>query len=352
MRPTSQLRFWILLLAAFLGTFWLLRPVLLPFAAGVVIAYFLDPVVEIMARRRWPRWLSTFTVLAAFVVTIVLVLSLIAPVLRDQAAALMNAIPGYVTKFHSHVMPLIESWVSRFSPDIVAQLHESAAEYAGDFARMLGNGLKSIISGGIAFIDVVALAILTPIVAYYILRDWPLLTKVIDNNIPRRYYKIIRQEMAAIDSALSGFIRGQALMCIALGAYYTIGLTLTGVQYGLSIGVLSGVLSFIPYVGTAFAWVCSLALAAVQFDSMQPIVIVLIMLYVGHLLEAYVLAPRLIGHRVGLHPVWIFFSLLSGAKLLGFLGLLIAVPTAAVIGVLIRFGARQYRSSHLYKDAL
>ena len=351
-KAQSQLKFWLFALLGLVLAAWALKPVLLPFVAGLVIAYFLDPAVEALSRRKCPRWLSASIVLAAFIALILLVLSLIVPMLRDQGGALIEAAPSYIEKIRATYIPWFEKWISHFSPSLKAQINESAGKYAGDAAGFLASGLQKIISGGMAVIDILTLAIITPIVAFYMLRDWPSLIKTIDSIIPRRHYEIIRKELTTIDETLSGFLRGQSLVCVALGIFYAVGLTLAGLEYGLSIGVLAGALSCVPYLGTGFAWLGSLLLAAVQFDSSGSFLIIIAILIIGNVLESYVLAPRFIGHRVGLHPVWLLFALLAGAQLMGFLGLLIAVPVAAVLGVLVRFGIRQYRSSPVYKDIL
>jgi predicted PurR-regulated permease PerM len=156
-----------------------------------------------------------------------------------------------------------------------------------------------------------------------------------------------------IDATLSGFIRGQAIVCLVLGSYYSISLTIVGLKYGAVIGIIAGVLTFIPYVGTSFGWISSLILAFAQFDNNLPHILMVVGVFIfGHFLETYVLTPRFVGNRVGLHPVWILFALITGAKLLGFTGVLIAVPVAAVIGVLTRFAIRQYKASAVYKDTL
>jgi predicted PurR-regulated permease PerM len=156
--------------------------------------------------------------------------------------------------------------------------------------------------------------------------------------------------MSAIDETLSGFVRGQASVCVVLGFIYCVGLVIAGLKYGATIGIIAGVLTIIPYVGTVFGIATSFLLATVQFDGdWLRIGMVMAVFVVGHLLEAYVLTPRFVGNRVGLHPIWILFALISGVKLMGFLGVLIAVPTAAVIGVLIRFGVREYKNSSLYR---
>jgi len=346
----SQARFWLLVFVLFAAAVWLLKPILLPFVAGMAIAYFLNPVVDMLTRRKFPRWLATLTVLAGFILVIAAILLLIVPILHDQIGALVNAIPGYIDKFHANIMPRVEDWLARFTPEDVQKIRDAAGQYAGNAAGFAGKALQDIVTGGIAVIDVIALLVITPVVAFYLMKDWPKLTSTVDSVIPRRYYDTISDELAAIDSTLSGFIRGQALVCLALGTIYSIGLTAVGLQYGAVIGVMAGVLTFVPYVGTAFGWITSVILACVQFDSIGRIGMVVAVFLVGHWLEAYVLTPKLVGHRVGLHPVWIFFAIISGAHLMGFAGILIAVPVAAVVGVLVRFGVRQYKESALYKE--
>ncbi len=352
-RSESRSRFWIFLLLAGLVSLWFLRPVLLPFAASIAISYFLNPVVDRLTRRNVPRWIGSAVVLILFVLCVLAVGGLILPMVNHQIGALINSIPAYVQKARSHYIPLIETWLARFSPEDVEKLRGAAEQSAGEVASFVGNVLKNIVSGGIAVIDVVALLIITPVVSFYTLRDWPKLTKTVDSLFPRRHHQVIREQLHLVDDTLSGFVRGQALVCLCLGTVYSVGLSLVGLQYGLAIGVASGVLSFIPYVGNIFGWGISLLLAFVQFENdWMHIGLVAAVFYIGHVLEAYVLTPKLVGHRVGLHPVWVLFALISGAKLLGFAGVLVAVPTAAVFGVLIRFLVGRYKESALYKDPL
>ncbi len=347
----SNSSFWWLALLLVVLAIWLLHPMLLPFVTGTAIAYFLNPVVDTMTKHKIPRWVGGLCVLLGFAVVVTLILLLILPLLQSQIGALINAIPGYIEKFRSHGIPWIEDWLARFEPEDVEKFRDAAGQSVGDAAGWAGKFLQHVVSSGVAIIDVAALMIVTPVVAFYLLRDWPKLTAVIDSSLPRKHHKIIREQLAEIDTTLSGFVRGQALVCLALGTLYTIGLSSVGLHYGAAIGVTAGVLSFIPYVGTAFGWVTSLLLACAQFDDWTHICLVIGVFVIGHALEAYVLTPRLVGHRVGLHPVWILFALIAGAKLMGFTGVLIAVPTAAILGVLIRFGMRQYKSSSLYKGS-
>jgi predicted PurR-regulated permease PerM len=351
-RAGSQTRFWLTVLALLVLALWLLKPVLLPFAAGAAIAYFLNPVVDALHRRKLPRWLAALLVLASFALAIALLALLILPLLESQIGALVNAVPGYVAAAREHLIPWIEGWLAQFSPEDVQKVREAAGQAVGNAANFAGKALQGLVSGSFALIDVLALLIITPVVAFYLMRDWPLLTAAVDSVIPRRAYATVTEQLHEIGLSLSGFVRGQALVCLALGFVYGVGLTLAGLQYGAAIGVTAGLLSFIPYVGTTFAWISSIVLALAQFNSLAPVGFVAAVLVLGHVLEAYVLTPRLVGHRVGLHPVWILFALIAGLRLMGFAGVLIAVPVAAVIGVLTRFAVRQYKDSTFYKDPL
>jgi len=351
--PTSTnfaLRFWLLTLAAFIGILWLFKPVLAPFLAGIAIAYFLEPVVTYLEKRKVPRWAGALIVLSGFIFIVVAIVLLLWPLLNSQVGALVNSLPEYITKIRFHYLPWAQDWLARFSPDDVEKIRDAATQSSGDAMGWISDTIKNIVSGGFAFIDALALSILMPVTAFHVLRDWGKLTKTVDRLIPRRHYAVIREQMAAIDETLSGFMRGQAIVCLILGFIYSTGLALNGLKYGFTVGIIAGVLTIIPYVGTVFGWATSLILACVQFDGdLLRISMVVAVFVVGHFFEAYVLTPRLVGHRVGLHPIWILFALIAGVKLMGFIGVLIAVPTAAVIGVLVRFAVRQYQDSTLYK---
>lgn len=337
-------RFWMLAFAAFAGLVWVLKPILLPFAAGLVLAYFLNPVVDGLTRRKMPRWLGTLLVLFGFLLIVALLFVLTAPLVQKQILALIEALPGHIDTIRAWAEKLIK----RLSPQQVENLRDTAGQLAGNAAQWGGTLLKGVISEGAAIFNIFALAIITPVVAFYLLRDWPNIVTTVDKYLPRKYYDQIQEILKDINRALSGFLRGQALVCLALGIIYSIGLSLTGLKYGATIGIIAGFLSFVPYVGSTFVLVTSTILAFIQFDSMWDIGPVLLVFIVGQTLEGYVLTPKLVGDRVGLHPVWILFAILAGGSLLGFVGVLIAVPVAAIVGVLVRFFLRHYRSSRYY----
>ncbi len=348
--PKFIMRFWLIALAVCIALIWLFRPVLLPFIFGLAIAYFLEPAVTSLEKRKVPRFMGAFIVLVGFFFGIASIFLLLWPMLSSQFQALIDALPDYITKIREDFLPWAQRWLSRFSPEDVEKIRDAAGRSTGAAVGLVSSTVRNIVSSGFALIDAVALSILTPLTAYYVLRDWGKMTRSIDQLIPRKYYATVREQLADINQTLSGFIRGQALVCVALGFIYSIGLNLNGLEYGFTIGIIAGVFSIIPYVGSTFGLVTSLLLAFVQFDgNWLRIGLVALVFGVGQFLEGYILTPRFVGNRVGLHPVWILFALIAGIKLMGFLGALIAVPTAAVVGVLLRFAVRQYKTSAVYK---
>lgn len=347
--PTFQARFWLILLAAAMVIVWALRPMLLPFVAGGALAYFLDPVVDrLVASTRMQRWIGTVITLLGFILAVVLLLLLIVPLVQSQVGALIDALPGYIDLMRGKVMPYVYEWLHRLSPTDVARLREAAGQYAGNAVGIAGGLLRNIVTKGFAVFDVLTLVVITPVVAFYLLRDWPKVTHTVDMLVPRKQHGLFRRAITEIDRTLSGFLRGQALVCLSLALIYGVGLTLVGLKYGATIGIIAGVLSFIPYVGSSFGLIASMILAFIQFDDATSIIMVFAVFAFGQIMEGYFLTPKLVGDRVGLHPVWILFALFAGGSLLGFLGVLIAVPVAAILGVLIRLGISYYKASPLY----
>ena len=209
--------------------------------------------------------------------------------------------------------------------------------------------IAGVVTSSVALANLLSLLFITPVVAFYLLRDWDRLKNQTNSLLPQRHAETIRQQLALVDRTLAGFVRGQATVCLVLAAYYGIGLTVIGVDFGLVVGIGIGLISFIPYLGSITGFVVSVGIALAQFDSWLPVGLVVGLFAFGQFLEGYVLTPRLVGDRVGLHPVWVIFALLAGGSLFGFVGLLLAVPAAAVIGVLTRFAVLRYRKSRYYQ---
>lgn len=353
-RPLSngsrQAWFWLALSALLLFLMWEVSAVLLPFVVGMAIAYFLDPVVDWFERRGLSRGLGTLVTILVFFCIIVLVLLLFVPLLQGQVSDFISKLPNIVSALRDRLdILLVRLQVQAGVPlDEVRSLKEAAggqADKAFDFAAKLAG---NVLTGGLAVVNVLSLVVITPVVAFYLLRDWDRLVARIDSWLPRAHAAIIRAQAREIDRTLSGFARGQALCCLFLGVFYAVALSLAGLDFGLIIGMLTGILSFVPYVGTFVGAVSSLSLALIQFDGFTGVLIVGGIFLVGQVLEGYVFQPWLVGDRVGLHPVWMIFALLAGGAVFGFVGILIAIPVTAVIGVLTRFALGRYLASSLY----
>lgn len=348
MSRSRQIRFWLIGFAVFVVGLWLLREVLLPFVAGMAVAYFLDPLADRLEKWGLSRLMATVVITAGFVLVLVAALLLLVPLLQAQITAFVVRLPGYIEMLREGAEPVLERILERLPPDQVAHIRETAGSYAGDALAFVGKLLQGVLTGGFALLNLLSLLFITPVVAFYQLRDWDRMVGKVDGWLPRDHAETIRERFREIDSILAGFVRGQASVCLALGAFYAIGLTLVGLDLGLLVGLGAGILSFIPYLGTITGFVVGIGLALAQFDGYLPVALVAGVFVAGQMVEGNFLTPKLVGDRIGLHPVWVIFALLAGGALFGFVGLLLGVPVAAVIGVLVRFFLGQYLRSPLY----
>lgn len=329
----------------------LLSGMLLPFVAGFLIAYFIDPIADRLENAGAPRWLATALILAAFFVVFGTVLVVLAPLIQAQVTALAGKLPALIESLRAQLQPLLESLSERLSDSQKSELKSAAGGHAADMVKWAGTLLAKIIQGGVAVVDMLSLLIVTPVVAFYLLRDFNKLTAHLDGLLPRRNAETIREQMRAIDRTLAAFVRGQATVCLVLGAWYALALTFAGLEFGLLVGIAAGAISFIPYVGAGIGLSVGTALALSQFSEWQPVAMVVAVFVIGQTAESYLLSPKLVGESVGLHPVWLIFALMAGGSLFGFTGVLLGVPVAAVIGVLIRFALRRYREGPLYSGS-
>jgi len=347
---TREARFmaWIAVLVVVGVIIYLLRGILAPFLAGLAVAYLLDPLVDRLEAKRLSRTVATLLVLALFLGLLVGALVLLAPLIYTQLAALVGRIPDYVDAVRTAVAPVLEQLQAKLMDDQVQRLRSAAGEYAGDVVAWLGRVLGGLWSGGLALFNLISLAVIMPLVAFYMLRDWDRIVAWIDGLVPRDAVATVREQAAEIDLRLAGFVRGQATVCLLLGTLYGIGLTVVGLEFGLVVGLGAGLVSFVPYLGTAVGLIAGLGLAFAQFSDWLPILLVALVFGVGQVLEGFVLTPNLVGDRVGLHPAWVLFALMAGGALFGFTGVLLALPAAAVIGVLVRFVVQRYRDGPLY----
>lgn len=348
MTSAQRYRFWLIGLAVTLALLYLLRGMLLPFVAGMAVAYFLDPLADRLEKSGLSRLAATGVITAAFFLLVVLALIVLVPIIEDQVLAFAHKVPGYIDSLNERLQPLLNEAKKRLSPRDIEKLRSSAGEYAGTAASWALGAAKGVLTGSLAVVNVLSLVFITPVVTFYLLRDWDKMVAKVDSWLPRDHADVIRGQMKEINRTLSGFIRGQATVCLALGTIYGLGLSLVGLDLGLVIGMGSGMLSFIPYLGSITGFVTGMSLAVAQGPDWHLPAMVAGVFLVGQLAEGNFLTPKLVGDKVGLHPVWIMFALLAGGTLFGFVGILLAVPVSAVIGVLVRFALKQYLQSPIY----
>jgi len=346
-----QVIFWVAALAALIAFIWLLGDVLLPFVAGMALAYLLDPIARRGERMGIKRPISALIVLTLVVVVLVVGAMLAAPILSDQLSAFVDNLPGYLARLHSLVTDPGRPWLAKLFggslPD--GDAGKSLGGLASQASGWIAGFATSLWSGGRAVFSVLSLLIITPVVAFYLLCDWDRVVATVDGWIPRHHRDTIHRLAREMDNAIAGFVRGQAVICLILGLFYAVGLTLSGLNFGFLIGLMTGLFSFVPFVGALSGFLVAAIVAIAQFwPNYMSIAMVVGVFLIGQGLEAYILSPKLVGAKVGLHPVWLMFSLLAFGYLFGFLGLLVAIPLAAAIGVLARFAIRKYMDSSLY----
>lgn len=345
-----QIRFWLIsavILAIFLYVF---SGILLPFVAGMVLAYFLDPVADRLQRLGLSRLMATIVILFAFIVVLVLAFVILIPVLASQMADFASKLPEYLTRLQTLITSFDPRWLEeKFGVDANG-LREGLNSLLTSGFGLLTTVFTSIWSSGVALVSVVSLFVVTPVVAFYMLLDWDRMVAIVDSWVPRDYVQTVRAIANDINTATAGFVRGQGTLCLVLGAMYATGLTLTGLNFAILIGLFAGLISFIPYVGSLTGLVLAVGVAFVQFwPDWTMVAAVAGVFFVGQFIEGNILQPRLVGKSVGLHPVWLMFSLFAFGALFGFVGLLIAVPASAAVAVLVRFAIARYLESPLYK---
>jgi len=352
MHMTRPIVFWIAMLAAVVAVIILLREVLLPFVAGMALAYLLDPLVNRIERLGVNRLLATLVIILLIVATISVLVILTLPVIIRELSYFIESLPSYVRQLHTLATDESRPWLSKLVGEGLGEAERSIGGLTTLASGWFAAFLRSVWSGGRALISILSLGIVTPIVACYLLYTWDRMIAAIDHWIPPARRETVRALAREVDDAIGGFVRGQSILCLVLAFYYSAALWLMGLKHGALIGFAAGFLSFIPYLGSLSGLVISTCVATAQFwPDWTRILLVPVIFIIGQSLSDYGLAPYLVGRRVHLNPVWMMFALFAFGYLFGFVGLLIAVPVAAAIGVLMRFALRQYYTSPFYVPA-
>lgn len=355
-----QILIWVGLLCGLVYFLYLLSGVLLPFVAGMTIGYLLDPLADRLERWGLSRLGATTLILALFVLLLLALLILFVPVLVHQFSSFLLNLPGIAARLQDVAVQEGSKFVQRYGGDALksfgiengltqAEVQSSVNSIVGQASSYLLAVLNQVWSGSRALLGLLSLMIVTPVVAFYILLDWKRMVAAVDGWTPLTQRENIRSIARDIDAAMAGFVRGQSLVSLFLGLWYSVGLTIVGLNFGLLIGISGGFMSFIPYIGSLAVLVLATVVALVQsWPDWTLIAETVAVVVAGQFLEGNILAPNLVGASIGLHPVWLMFALVAFSTMFGLTGLLLAVPLSAAAGVICRFALRKYLASPLY----
>jgi predicted PurR-regulated permease PerM len=338
--------FWLVTTLVLIALLWLLHDILLPFVAAAALSYVLVPLADRLERLGINRTVAALMIVGLIVVVLVALVVLLVPVLLQQGAALIAHIPGYFKRVQELIVdpnfPWLHWLISDDSKDTMSGFVSKAAAYLLDVGY-------SLWTGGRALISFASVLIVMPVVTFYLICDWQPMLEIIDSWVPVRQRETVRQLARDINDVISAFLRGQLGVCVVLGVYYAIALMLVGLDFALLIGLLAGLITFVPYIGSMTGLMVAASVAVAQFwPDWKRVAIVIAIFLVGQFLEGNVVSPKFVGEKVGLHPVWLIFAMFAFGYLLGFVGLLVAVPLAAAIAVLFRFALKQYLVSPFY----
>jgi predicted PurR-regulated permease PerM len=353
MSREAQLWVWLTLGALLLGLFYLLAPVLTPFVVSAALAYLADPIVKRIDAWQ-PKRSRTWAVLTAFAVLFIVflfALLFIVPVIVAQINKLIHDLPNYVEWLQVTLIPWLRATLG-LDPNFfnLIELKAYVIDYLDEIRRLISGILGSLGKSSAALMGWLANLILIPVVTFYLVRDWHILMANIQDLLPRRIEPIVVKLMQEADEVLGAFLLGQFIVMLALGSIYSVGLLIIGLDLALLIGMLAGLVSFVPYLGFIIGILVAGIAAIFQFQEVFYLVPVVIVFAIAQLIEGMVLTPLLVGDRIGLHPVAVIFAVMAGGHLFGFIGVLLALPVAAVIMVLLRHTHDEYLKSALYGD--
>ena len=345
----TRVLFWLFIASLVLGFLWIFSAVLMPFVLGFAVAYLLNPIIFKLEKWKIARKPASLMILCSFFLSLALILAVITPILAREMVEFADALPSYIDKIWLLAQPFVERIQVQLGIETSDDVINSVKPYIGQAAETSAGFFRHNISGGAAIFDFTFTLFLTPLVAYFVLNEWPKISAWFYGLMPRDYEKVLCGLLADIDKKMSGFVRGQLSVCAVLGIVYAIALVIAGLKYGFFIGLMAGALSIIPLVGSVVGLLASIMVAWFQTGDPMFVAIVAGIFFTGQIIEGNYLTPKLVGDSVGLHPLWVLFALMAGGAVLGILGMLIAVPVTAVVGVFIGFSIGQYKKSSFYK---
>jgi len=341
--------FWTIIIALSGSFIYSIHNILLPFILAFLLSYLLSPLVNLLERKKVPRSIATILVLLSFISIFILIIAYLSPMVKDQVTAFIAYIPQYSKFITIKVLPVLHEKINLLNPYIADKARSALEDSTSSFLSYMGYLITSIFKSGFALVNILSFIFISPIIAFYTIRDWNKLREKFYNLFPKRHKDTIILQFRKINIVLANFLRGQTMVCLFLAIFYSIGLTMTGLNFGLFIGLATGILCFIPYIGVMTGAVVALTLAFIQFSSIKSVIYVALVFIIGQFIEGNFITPKVVGEKVGLHPIVIFLALFSGGTLLGFIGVLFAIPIAAIIGVIVQFLIQIYKDSSYYK---
>jgi len=349
MPHASQTRFWLIFGAATIGGLYLLAPVLTPFLFSALLAYLGDPLIDRLEARKISRSWAVTLVFGGIILGLLLLMLLLIPLSAHQFRGLMQRFPTYLDWLQTSVLPWMHNTLGA-DPELfnLASLRSHLLTYAQDIGDLAGGLFNSLQKSSTVVFSWIADLVLVPVVTFYLLRDWDLLVARVRDLLPRRIEPTISKLARESDEVIGAFLRGQFIVMAALGVLYSIGLAIIGLDSSLLIGLIAGLVSFVPYLGLIIGVLIASVVAILQFHSLVSVIPVLFVFGIGQLISDLALTPALVGDRIGLHPVAVLFAVLAGGHLFGFFGILLALPVAAVIAVLLRHAQDEYLQSQFY----
>ena len=343
--------FWLAVASLLLLFLYAIKAILLPFVIGILVAYFLDPAADKLEKWKLSRTAATATITLSFFAIIALAIAILLPLLLQQVTGLLSVLPTYIQELQILIDKELQHLMGSLDAKQIESAKEAVHNASSEAFASTGVVLAGVWKSGFALINLASLLVITPVVSFYLLRDWDKITACTDRLLPRAHADTIREQIAKIDETMAGFLRGTVNVMIVLGLFYSVALSIVDLDFAILIGIMGGIIIIIPYLGTILTGLTAIGVAYLQHEGAELVMMVTGIFIAGQMLEGYVLTPKLVGERVGLHPLWLIFGMLAGAALFGVVGVFLAVPVTAVIGVLVRFAISQYQQSGYYDPA-
>lgn len=350
MNIRRQVLFWLCAALTVLLFVWTFKVILLPFVVGIAIAYLLNPALVKLTHDKISRTILAIAILSSFFLLVIILALLLVPPFYTELTQLAEQAPVYIETVWGQMQPYVEIVEETVNEeDLDESIQAALKDNIGEAISVSSNLLGGLLNGGKALVSLATFIVVTPLVAFFMMVEWQQMVSWVDELLPRHSYSQVKELLAQVDQKIAGFIRGQLLVAASLGLFYSLALSIAGLQFGFLIGMAAGALSVIPLFGSIVGLFIGVGVAWLQSSQLSYLLIIAGIFMFGQFLEGNFITPKLVGQSVGLHPLWILFALMAGGALFGIVGMIIAVPVAATTGVFISFTLQNYKESAYYK---